>query len=135
MSDPIQGLAANGLPKALPADAVPFSSANATALAATATPKEVKAAVSGKRHFITEAIAVNITTGEDAVTLLQDEDDTVHAVLLPADAGTVGREGQAGKYTFDPPLVIASGKAIEIHNGAASDIGDVFCSVNGYVGT
>ena len=121
----------NGLPDGVAVS--PFSAVNATALATTAAPQAVKAAVSGKRHFITELVGVNITTGEDAVTLLQDEDDVVAWVFVPADAGSVSKESGAGKVIFRPALTIAAGKAIEIHNGAASDVGDVFCAVNGFV--
>ncbi len=118
----------------IPDSATPFSATNATALAIAATPQEVKAAVASKRHFITEIFPVNITTAEKAITFLQDEDDVISAVFIPlsVDAAVLAIDKNPGKITFNPPLVIASGKAIEIHV-AGADVGDVFCTVNGYV--
>ena len=111
-----------------------FSATNAAALATAAAPQEVKAAVAVKRHFITELFAVNITTAEKAMTFLQDEDDVIACVFTPLglDASVLATNPNAGKFTFNPPLVIASGKALEIHV-AAADVGDVFCTVNGFV--
>jgi hypothetical protein len=132
MSDPLEGLIAQGLPKGLPENAEPFSAVNGTDLTVAATPQVIKAAVAGSRMFITQATAINKTTTEDAVTLLNDEDDVLHAVMLPADADGVGAS-RDGVYTFDPPLVIAKGKALECT--AIGDLGDVRVAVNGYTGT
>lgn len=124
------------VPTGLPAEDLitPFSSTNATALAVAATPQTVKAAVAGKRHWITELFAVNITTAEKAAVFLQDEDDVIACTFIPLsiDAAVLSTEQNAGKMTFNPPLVIASGKAIEIH-AAAADVGDCFTTVNGFV--
>lgn len=125
------GIVPNGLPDVA---MTPFSAVNATALEVAATPQTVKAAVTGKRHFITELIGVNKTTAEKAMTFLQDEDDAISAVFFPASidgAVLAGSENQ-GKVIFRPALTIAAGKAIEIHV-AGADVGDVFTMVNGFV--
>ena len=122
----------NGLPDGVAVS--PFSATNATALAVAATPQTVKAAVTGKRHFITELVGVNITTAEKASTFLQDEDDVIAWTFIPTniDAALLAGAENAGKMVLRPALTIASGKAIEIHV-AAADVGDVFCTVNGFV--
>ena len=112
----------------IPDTATPFSATNATVITTT-TLQVIKAAVASKRHWITETIAVNSTPAEDQVLALQDEDDVIAAVLMPAD-GSLG--ANAGKTTHNPPLVIASGKAIE-GIGKIAVVGDCFITVNGYV--
>ena len=114
----------------IPSDAIPFSAMNATAVALIATPQTIKAAVANKRHWITQSFGINLTSGDDAANVIQDEDDVVAIPLIPADAGSVSKEANAGKNTYDPPLVIASGKAIEA--GALKDLGDVHIGVIGY---
>lgn len=140
MSSEFKAVAANGLPKGLPEDAVQFSAMNGT-LITTTTKQTIKAGTAGKRLFITQANAVNNTTGEDAVSALRHGSTDV-ALLLPVDAGAqinaaaaASVPGQnAGQYTYDPPIIIPAGVDLD-GIGVVAALGDVTISVNGYIGT
>ncbi|MBW7990029.1 MAG: hypothetical protein FVQ84_08450 [Planctomycetes bacterium] len=121
----------HGLPDGVPIS--PMSAVNSSAITTT-TGVAIKAAVAGKRHWITEAVAINEATTEDAVFAISDEDDNEYAIMAPVDADGVNNGGGAamGKYVFNPPLVIPAGKAIE-GIGKVAVLGDVWCSINGFV--
>lgn len=129
MSDPIQGLIANGLPKGLPEDAVPFAAVNATDITTT-TKQTIKAGVGGKRMFVTQANATNITAAEVQLLALRHGTTDV-ALVVPSDGGDAN-PSQA--YTFDPPIVIPAGVDLD-GIGLIADVGDCRIAVRGYVGT
>jgi len=111
-------------------DSTPFSAVNATAVAAGATAQSIKAAVAGKRYWITSCFGVNTTTGEDAILQLEDSDDTIYAVIAPADVDQV-TAGGAVQYVFNPPIPIPVGVGIQV--ACIGDVGDSYMTVTGYV--
>jgi hypothetical protein len=129
MSDPIQGLIANGLPKGLPEDAVPFAAVNATDITTT-TKQTIKAAVGGKRMFITQANATNITAAEVQILALRHGTTDV-ALLIPSD-GSDANPSQV--IRFDPPIVIPKGVDLD-GIGLIAAVGDCRIAVCGYTGT
>ncbi len=132
MSDPIQGLYAQGLPKGLPEDAVPFSAMNATKIETT-TKQTIKAATAGKRMFVTQAVAANETTTEDQILKLRHGTTDI-AILHPADIADAPTAGHGQMYTYDPPLVIPAGVDLD-GIGLIAGVGDCYIAVNGYIGT
>jgi hypothetical protein len=124
--------AASLLPKGVPADATPFSACNQAAADTDATPVAIKAATAAKRIFICQIDLYNKTTAEVPVTIINDEDDVIYAVLEPQsldDSDTAGK----GHFTFDPPLIIPTNKALELT--PVGSLGDTYATVTGYVGT
>jgi hypothetical protein len=129
MSSPFKGIAETGLPKGLPDDAEPFSAVNATAITTT-TKQTIKSGTTGKRLFITQAHAVNLTAGEVTVLALR-QSTTDFAVLVPDD----GADANPSKMvTFDPPLVVPAGVDLDGISWIAT-VGDCHIHVNGYIGT
>lgn len=129
MSSEMKGIAAGGLPKGLPEDAVPFSAMNSTAITTT-TKQTIKAGTAGKRMFITQAHAVNLTAGEVTVLALR-QGTTDFATLIPDD----GSDANPSKERkFDPPLVVPIGVDLDGISQIAA-VGDCHISVNGYIGT
>lgn len=130
MSDTLQSILATLLPSPVPATATQFSSGNTTAVAAAATPQTVRAAVTDKKKWITQACAINPTTGEDAIlTILAD---TTVLFRLPAtNLAEAPAQPMAGLVVnFNPPLEVEAGAAIKV--GCVGDVGDSWLSVNGF---
>lgn len=93
----------------------------------------LKAAVSGKRHWITKAVFVNKTAGEyPVVELTEDHDGTPvkKDTLAPQDMGNSAAMGQVER-NYDPPLEITAGKSIGFQ--LQSETGDVYGHVHGFV--
>jgi hypothetical protein len=125
-------LTALNLPKGVPAGATPFSACNQAAATTDATPVAIKAATADKRIFICQIDLYNKTTAELPVTIINDEDDVIYAVLEPQsldDSDTAGK----GHFEFDPPLIIPTNKALELT--PVGSLGDTYATVTGYVGT
>jgi len=109
----------------IPTNVTPFAATTQSAIAGT-TPVAIKAAVTGKRHWITGCSVTNHTASEDSVVVLQDDTGTpiVAAVVQAKSLVTYN-------MSFDIPLEIAAGKAINGRAMAAT--GDSFCTVFGFV--
>ncbi len=121
------------LPSGLPDVPTAFNACNATAVAASATPRTIIAAGgAGKSYYITQIIATNPTTGEKAVLVLQDEDDVKYAVVIAANRDEAAASPAAGVYEFYPPLKTPANKALEV--GCIGEIGDSYMTISGYVG-
>ena len=109
----------------------PFRSVNSSDITTT-TNVAIKAAVTGKRHFVREILVVNKTPAEITQVVIQS--NTTVKATLPGSAGvtTSGTHPQAPKYEFDPPLEFASGEAI---NGKTVDAttGDFLVHIGGWV--
>ena len=131
MSSEFKGIAAAGLPKGLPDNAVPFAAVNATDIETT-TKQTIRAGVTGERMFITQASCYNMTTTEDQILMLRHGTTDV-AILHPADIAD-GYEKNGGGVTCDPPLVIPVGVDLD-GIGVIAAVGDCVIGVNGYVGT
>lgn len=110
----------------VPADAVPASGINATAITSS-TPVTILAAPgAGKCYYITSITYAQPTAAETALLTVQDEDDVaIHKASLGASDRAV--------YYFDPPLKTTTNKIIE--GEATSGNGDSFITINGYSGT
>ena len=130
MSTPLAGLIANGLPKGLPENAVPFSAVNAADITDTVK-QTIKTAVAGKRMFITQADAYNMTTGEDQILMIRHGTTDI-AMLFPTDIADSHGQGSC-KQTFDPPLVIPVSTDLD-GIGVIGTAGDCVIAVVGYVG-
>ncbi len=106
----------------------PFSATN-TADITTTTAVEIKAAVAGKRHWITGATCINKTDVETPFIGLQGDGDVLVDVFAPGDPAIVAG---GDTHYYNPPLVIPSGEAIE---GIAllAALGDCIIAVHGYV--
>jgi hypothetical protein len=130
MSSENKGIAGAMLPKCLPDDAVPFSAMNAAAITTT-TKQTIKAGVTGKRMFICQASAVNLTAAE--VTLLALRQGTTDFAVLVPDDGSDANPAK-GPVRFDPPLVVPAGVDLDGISMIAA-VGDCHISVSGYVGT
>lgn len=129
-TDPAQMLARAALP-GVPFDATPFRSVTPVVNTGAAV-IAIKAAVTSKRHWITQWETTNITAGEYPVCeLMQDEASA--ALVLAVQAHNGGHA--AGKGTvvtvFNPPIEVASGKSIGFKLQTAT--GDVHSSVSGFV--
>jgi len=115
----------------VPADATPFRSVTPVVNTGAAV-VAIKAAVTAKRHWITQWETTNITAGEYPVCELM-EDEASAALVLAVQAHNNGHA--AGKGTvvtvFNPPIPIASGKSIGFKLQTAT--GDVHSSVSGFV--
>ena len=131
MSSELAGVVANGLPKGLPEDAVPFSAVNAVDITTT-TKQTIKAAVAGKRMFLTQANCYNKTTTEDQILMLRHGTTDI-AILHPVDVAE-GSASRGDKQTFDPPLVIPTSTDLD-GIGVIAAVGDCVIAVNGYYGT
>ena len=83
----------------------------------------------GRAFFFTQIHAVNLTTAETPVLVLQDEDDVPFVFFVPMDvAGDVGSQ----VLNLDPPIKSTTNKAIEV--AALSAVGDCRVTVLGYDG-
>jgi hypothetical protein len=113
----------------VPADATPFNAANGTDISDT-TAQAIKAAVTGKRHWITRITLTNKTASETPIVVIQDDTGTP-VVILTARLGGLAAADSQRDFVFDPPIEVASGKAI---NGKATTAtGDVVATVGGFV--
>jgi len=110
----------------IPATATPFSAVNAAAITTT-THIAIKAAVPAKRHWITQAFAVNITAAE--LQLLAIEVGGVNVALLSPDDGADANPGKVQRYM--PPIECAAGEAI-YGIGLIAVVGDCFIAVQGF---
>lgn len=111
--------------------ATPFSS-GAAAVNTGAAPITLKAAVTGKRHWVTKCVIVNKTAGEYPVAeLTQDPAGTPvikdTLVPMPVSAASMGQV----ERIYDPPLEFASGTAIGYQLQSAT--GDCYCTITGWV--
>lgn len=104
-------------------DAIPFTATNADAIAAAATPRAIKAAVTGKRHWVSSAVYSNITASEVAKLSVADGSTKKAKAVLNGPASI--------EVSFNPPIEITAGNAI---NGYCDDdVGDSYITVTGYV--
>lgn len=126
-------LAAIGLANAgnVPADAVPFSSKNATDITST-TPVEIKAATSGKSIYITRLLVQNRTVAEAPIITIQDDAGTPVEHVTIAVSTAAGNDGFAD-LRFTPPIQVAAGQALD--GKASGSVGDTVVHAMGYVGT
>ena len=107
----------------VPESATAFAAVNGTKVSAAASPQAIKAAVTGKRHWITRAIFTNITTGEEANLSIADGSTKKCTYTLNGELSAA--------VTFDPPIEISSGAAINAY--CEVDSGDSYISIQGYV--
>lgn len=130
--DPLVSLAARVL-AGVPADATPFSSGGAAAVNTGAAAISLKAAVTGKRHWITQWTVVNKTAGEYPVAELTE--DPAGTPVIKAWAAPFAPGGAAGMgnitLNFDPPIEITAGKAIGYQLQSAT--GDCYSTIQGFV--
>lgn len=107
----------------------PFSAINSTDVDGT-TARTVKAAVTGKRLWISGIRATNKTAGENPVVLIKDTDGTpkLLAVLQP---GALADVGAGDHQDYDPPLEVGSGLGITAE--ATSAVGDTLVHITGWV--
>lgn len=110
----------------VPDDAKPFVAVNATAITST-TPVAIKAAVTGKRHWITGAFFSQPTAAEAGVLTLEDDSGTPIVIAKVGFSGAL----QGPTMFFEPPAEVAAGKAINGVGSAAT--GDAFITVMGFV--
>jgi hypothetical protein len=112
---------------AAPPGSTPFTAV--TTVITTTTAVEAKAAVTGKKHWITWAIVVNYHATEDTYINIQGSGDVVLASLA-APALDLG--AGHGLHVFNPPLEVPAGEAVEGIGGLVAT-GDCFLTVGGYV--
>lgn len=113
----------------VPADAAPFNASVAADVTDT-TPVAVKAAVTGKRHWVTRASYTNKTASETPIVKLQDDTGTPVVLDTVRLGGLAAADSQREK-TFDPPIEVAAGKAINAV--ATTATGDTIVSIGGFV--
>ena len=117
----------DGARNTVPDDAVPFH-AMAAADVTTTTAVPVKAAVAGKKLWITQAILTNIHATENQRIRLQDDAGT------PVQFGDLSAPAAKTKvYDFNPPLETTAGTDLDAI-GIIATVGDVRVTVNGYIG-
>lgn len=126
----VTALKERALPHGVPATATPFTAQSAVNTGAAAV--ALKAAVSGKRHWITEIEIVNKTAGEYPVAELTEDYAGTPAILatlvpMPVSATSMGQIVQK----FSPPLVVTAGKSIGFQ--LQSTTGDCYARIGGYV--
>lgn len=103
----------------------PFNGSNASAVTST-TPVAVKAAVAGKKHYITRAQVTQPTPAEAGFLVLEDDTGTPVVLARFGFNGVLGLD-----CAFNPPLEVAAGKAINLRSSGS--VGDAFINVQGYV--
>jgi hypothetical protein len=109
------------------APVTPFSAINGTLIDDT-TKRAIKAAVAGKRHWITAAKAVNKTSAETPTVQLYDGTPTLLAALCPGDPDV----SPGGDFVeFNPPIEVAAG--LKIDGAAVAAVGDCYVTIVGYV--
>ena len=116
----------DGTRNALPANATPFWAMAATDVTTT-TEIVVKAAVTGKKVYVTQAILTNIHATEHQAIILQDDDTPNEFAYLSAPAA------KTKAYTFDPPLEFTESGTSTDAVGAIAVKGDVKVTLNGYI--
>ena len=110
------------------ADAYPFSAESA--VITTTTNVAVKAAVTSKRHWVTQLVVTNKTATEMTQVIVQSNTTTI-ATLAATDPVTASPGGST-VYKFDPPLEFASGEAINAKTVDATT-GDIHVLAVGYL--
>jgi len=130
--DPAAALAARAL-AGVPADATPFHSGGAAAVNTGAAAITLKAAVTGKRHWITQWTVVNKTAGEYPVAELTEDPAGTPVIKAWAAPHSPGGAAGMGNITlmFNPPIEITAGKAIGYQLQSAT--GDCYATVYGFV--
>jgi hypothetical protein len=104
----------------VPQDAIPFLATNTTSCAAAATAQTIRAAVAGKRKWITRAYFTNT---EASVGLINLTDGTTHKAKCVVNASTV-------EQVYDPPLAITAGALVAVDMD--SDVGECWITIVGY---
>jgi hypothetical protein len=130
--DPATMLARAALP-GVPFDATPFRSGGTSAVNTGAAAISLKAAVTGKRHWVTEVSITNKTAGEYPVAELTEDPlgtPVVLCRLVPHSPGGAAGMGYIQR-TFNPPIEITAGKAIGY--GLQTATGDCYADVAGFV--
>ena len=112
----------------IPSSATPFSGVS-TVIAST-TPVSIRAAVTGKRKWVTWIRAANPTPAEQTVIIFEDDTGTpVKFAILGINDPAIG--GGGDRYQeLRPPVEIASGKAILARSHGA--LGDSFAAWGGF---
>lgn len=112
----------------IPDSATPFS--GVSAVIAGTTPVAVRAAVTGKKKWVTKIVATNPTPAEQAVYIVEDDTGTpVKIACLMVNDPAIGGGGHR-ELVMDPPIEVAAGKAINARAHAA--LGDGFVCVMGF---
>lgn len=112
----------------IPASATPFS--GTSAVITSTTPVAVRAAVAGKRKWVTQIMASNPTPAEQVVIIVEDDTGTpVKIASLMVNDPAVGGGGFR-TVVLDPPVEVAAGKAINAR--AHASLGDSFVTVLGF---
>lgn len=108
-----------------PETATPFVATNQTLVDGT-TARTVKAAVTGKKHWITRITVLNVTAAENTVTNIQDTTGT------PIVLATLNAPSQVvSQFTPLSPIEVGAGLAINAAGVAAT--GDVRVTIEGFV--
>lgn len=112
--------------------ATPFQSGGAAAVNTGAAAITLKAAVTGKRHWITRWTVTNKTAGEYPICELTSDPAGTPLILawgtpLQPVATSMGFLSQV----FDPPLLVAASKAIGYQLQSAT--GDCYSTIEGWV--
>jgi uncharacterized protein YuzE len=103
----------------------PFSAVNATESNGT-TPRTVKAAVAGKRHWIASSQVSQRTAAESGMVIIEDDTGT------PVVHLRIGFNGiQYFPSTHAPYIEVAAGKAINVRQSGA--VGNVHACIQGFV--
>ena len=114
---------------AIPSTATPF--VGVSAVITSVTPVAVRAAVTSKKKWITKIVACNPTPAEQAVIIVEDDTAVTPlklALLQPGDPA-IGGSGHR-EFVCDPPIEVASGKAINAR--AHASLGDSFVMCEGF---
>jgi hypothetical protein len=130
--DASQVLARAALP-GVPMDATPFHGGGAAAVNTGAAAIALKAAVTGKRHWITEWEVTNKTAGEYPICELTEDPAGTPVILawLAPGAELAATAGTTRKLVFNPPIVVTASKAIGYQLQSAT--GDCYSVVRGFV--
>lgn len=117
--------------KGVPATATIFCSDGATVNSGAAA-VQIKAAVTGKRHWICWWNLVNKTAGEYPVAELTEDHAGTPVIKARATASAGVSTGLGTSHiVFDPPIEITAGKTIGYQLQSAT--GDTYASIGGYV--
>lgn len=121
-------LAALMLPHNLPAETATVQGFNATAVTSTTAQEVLPAADEGQSHYITQVTLHNSHVSEAATVTLQDDDSETPVEL----DRVVVAAGAVVKLTYNPPLKVGDGAALEAKGAATAGTVRVFA--HGYTG-
>lgn len=109
----------------------PFVSGGNAAVNTGAADVTLKAAVAGKKIWVTWWSVTNITAGEYPVAELKDDQGTPVKYAQMAPNAAVATSKATQKMEFDPPIQIPAGQAVAY--GLQTATGDCYSTVGGYV--